>query len=394
MKMTQYLKWKADSSKGEVFTPIELVCKILDKIPEEVWRNPSATFLDPCMGKGTFLLEIVRRLVYIYGYTEDDAKSRVYGYDIRVKYVNHLTRRGFKNLRHKDFLNEIIEMKFDVVLGNPPYQIKVGPKKTEPIWNKFVFKSLEVCKDGGFISLIHPSGWRNVDGKFKKVQNELKKYKMNWLSINSIEKGISVFGAQIRFDIYLLQKIENNDNSLTTIEFQDGEVEMVNIKSMEFIPNGNLEVVNRIFANENEEKIKILYSRSSYGSDKSNVSKECNEEHQYPCVYSINVREIPTFLYSNTNQNGHFGIPKFIIPNGDARSIGFLKDLSGQYGLTQFACAIQEDSLDIQNKYHEIFRNKNFIKFHNTYLCIGKTQYNWKTLELLKKDFWKEFIDD
>ena len=182
--MTQYLKWKSDPSKGEVFTPIKLVNKILDKIPEEVWKNPESVFLDPCMGKGTFLLEIVIRLVYIYGYTEEDAKSRVYGYDIRVKYVNHLTRRGFKNLRHKDFLNEIIEMKFDVVLGNPPYQIKVGPKKTEPIWNKFVFKSLEVCKDGGFISLIHPSGWRNVDGKFKKVQNELKKYKMNWLSIN------------------------------------------------------------------------------------------------------------------------------------------------------------------------------------------------------------------
>ena len=110
MKMTQYLKWKSDPSKGEVFTPIGLVCKILDKIPEEVWKNPNSTFLDPCMGKGTFLLEIVRRLVYIYGYTEDDAKSRVYGYDIRVKYINHLQRRGFLNVRHKDFLNEIIKM--------------------------------------------------------------------------------------------------------------------------------------------------------------------------------------------------------------------------------------------------------------------------------------------
>jgi hypothetical protein len=284
-------------------------------------------------------------------------------------------------------------MKFDVVLGNPPYQIKVGPKKTEPIWDKFVFKSLELCKDNGFISLIHPSGWRNVDGRFKNVQNELKKYKMNWLSINSIEEGIKVFGAQIRFDVYVLQKIEDSDG-LTTIEFQDGEVEMVNIKTMDFIPNGNLQLVNRIFANGDEESIKILYSRSSYGSDKSNTSKEFSDEYQHPCVYSINVREIPTFLYSNTNQNGHFGVPKFIIPNGDARSIGFIKDLNGQYGLTQFACAIQEDSEEIQNKYHEIFRNKNFIKFHNTYLCIGKTQYNWKTLGLFKKDFWREFIND
>jgi len=39
MKMTQYLKWKDDPSKGEVFTPIGLVKEMLDKIPEEVWRN-------------------------------------------------------------------------------------------------------------------------------------------------------------------------------------------------------------------------------------------------------------------------------------------------------------------------------------------------------------------
>lgn len=57
------------------------------------------------MGKGTFLLEIVRRLVYIYGYTENDVKSRVFGYDVRVKFINHLQRRGFVNTRHKDFLN-------------------------------------------------------------------------------------------------------------------------------------------------------------------------------------------------------------------------------------------------------------------------------------------------
>jgi type I restriction-modification system DNA methylase subunit len=173
MKMTQYLKWKADSSKGEVFTPIELVCDLLDEIPDEVWKNPNSKFLDPCMGKGTFLLEIVRRLTYIYGYTEDDAKSRVYGYDIRVKYINHLTRRGLKNVRHKDFLNEIIEMKFDVVLGNPPYQDSQKTQgKNSSLWTKFIIKSNELLKDNGILSFVVPISWFAPS---ESQKNELKK---------------------------------------------------------------------------------------------------------------------------------------------------------------------------------------------------------------------------
>lgn len=154
--MTQYLKWKADPSKGEVFTPIGLVKEMLDEIPEEIWRNPDSIFLDPCMGKGTFLIEIVDRLVYIYGYTENDAKSRVYGYDIRVKYINYLQRRGFVNARHKDFLSEIIKMKFDAIVGNPPYQNINSESDAGKLYIDITKKSLGLLKDNGVISFLTP----------------------------------------------------------------------------------------------------------------------------------------------------------------------------------------------------------------------------------------------
>jgi hypothetical protein len=156
MKMTQYLKWKSDPSKGEVFTPVELVKDMLDKIPEKVWRNPKSLFLDPCMGKGTFLIEIVNRLTYIYGYTENDAKSRVYGYDIRVKYINYLQRRGFVNVRHKDFLSETIKMKFDVIVGNPPYQNINSESDAGKLYIDITKKSLGLMKDDGIISFLTP----------------------------------------------------------------------------------------------------------------------------------------------------------------------------------------------------------------------------------------------
>jgi 16S rRNA G966 N2-methylase RsmD len=392
MKMTQYLKWKADSSKGEVFTPIELVCKILDKIPEEVWRNPSATFLDPCMGKGTFLLEIVRRLVYIYGYTEDDAKSRVYGYDIRVKYVNHLTRRGLKNVRHKDFLNEVINMEFDVVLGNPPYQLKVGPNKTESLWNKFVKKSFEICRDGGYVSLIHPNGWRNIDGKYKDIQQLLKSKNITYLSLNGVEEGQKIFNATTPFDWYVVKNIENSQETL--IKFQDNTTKLVDLRNIQILPNGMFEEIMSLVANGNEDKVNMIHSYSAYETRQNFMSKTSSEEYPYPCVYSVLTNGNVNFMYSSNNQRGHFGVPKLIFGNGTNPTS--IIDSEGQYGLTQFAFGIVDSPENLplieraikSEKFQKINKNTKYVA------TAGNPLVYPKIVELFRKDFWREFIDD
>ena len=378
--MTQYLKWKADSSKGEVFTPIELVCKILDKIPDEVWRNPNATFLDPCMGKGTYLLEIVRRLVYIYGY------------DVRVKYINHLTRRGLKNVRHKDFLNEVINMEFDIVLGNPPYQLKVGPNKTESLWNKFVKKSFEICRDGGYVSLIHPNGWRNIDGKYKDIQQLLKSKNITYLSLNGVEEGQKIFNATTPFDWYVVKNIENSQETL--IKFQDNTTKLVDLRNIQILPNGMFDDIMSLIANENEEKVNMIHSYSAYETRQNFMSKTSSEEYPYPCVYSVLTNGNVNFMYSSNNQRGHFGVPKLIFGNGTNPTS--IIDREGQYGLTQFAFGIVDSPENLplieraikSEKFQKINKNTKYVA------TAGNPLVYPKIVELFRKDFWREFIDD
>ncbi len=291
--MTQYLKWKADSSKGEVFTPIELVCDLLDEIPDEVWKNPNSKFLDPCMGKGTFLLEIVRRLTYIYGYTEDDAKSRVYGYDIRVKYVNHLTRRGLKNVRHKDFLNENILMKFDAIVGNPPYQS--GNNKSNKLWVKFISKSLDLSDNLCYVvplSLMTSESKQITDIRKKlsikkNIFNLTKKDIFNvgekvvyFTSINSVlSESTIILPNNVSKKVNNLverQPIEVNDNLKLSIF---NKIESFGVKNdyvYDFNPNSNKTTPKRLIAqglvsetkddeifkyNVHHSASKILYSR-------------------------------------------------------------------------------------------------------------------------------------
>ncbi len=55
------------------------------------------------------------------------------------------------------------------------------------IWQDFVKKSIELLKPNGFLSLITPSGWRDVDGMFKETQKLIKSKKVNYLEIHSME---------------------------------------------------------------------------------------------------------------------------------------------------------------------------------------------------------------
>ena len=53
----------ANLSNDEVFTPPDVAGRMLDMLPQELWSNPDATFLDPACKSGVFLREIAKRLI-------------------------------------------------------------------------------------------------------------------------------------------------------------------------------------------------------------------------------------------------------------------------------------------------------------------------------------------
>lgn len=87
---------------GEVFTPTPLVQEILDQLPEEVFTDPTKTFLDPSCGDGQFLGEVLIRKIE-NGSTFEQALSTVYGVDLMQDNVDLCRERllcGREDLRH------------------------------------------------------------------------------------------------------------------------------------------------------------------------------------------------------------------------------------------------------------------------------------------------------
>jgi len=377
------------------FTPIDFVINQVEKVPID-YSNPNLKFFFPAAGHGTYAIVIFWKLFYGLSeiFIEEEKRSRhilknmLYLNEINSWHNRQLFKQGFLNVYHGDLLKYETDMKFDVIVGNPPFQEKVGNRKTEPLWNKFVLKVFDMVKDGGYVSLVHPSGWRSSKGKFKKIQKLILNENLLYLSMNDFNEGFKVFGVGTNFDYYVVQKSE--DYNQTIISDVDGNQTITNLKGMEFIPNGLFEKFNNIIAKDGEEKVNVLYSRSQYGTDKSNMSRILTGNNIYPCVYTITQKDGINLFYSDVRGDIHFDVPKVIWSNG----LGTypIVDSEGTYGLTQFSYGIVDSVENLEN-IKIAMESEEFIELMS-YVKYTNNKYDYKIISTFKKDFWREFIHE
>ena len=400
---------------GEVFTPMTLVNEMIDKLDvcytktygKSIFVEKDFKWFDSTAGMGNFPISVYLKLMEglkIQFPLESERKKHILENMLYMSELNkknvfiinqifNISKEYKMNLYEGDSL--LLDTKtvwdithFDVILGNPPYQD--NKSKNGTLWDKFITKSLKNLREGGYLVYIHPSGWRNVDGKFKKTQKELLLRDLQYLEIHNEKDGIKTFSSETRYDWYILRNIIV-DNTNTIVKFQDGTTNCINVNGLEFIPNGEYNKIMSMIANTDEEHVEVMHSESLYEIRKKWMSRIKNDEYKYPCVYTVNSKSEITHYYSS-KQNGHYGIPKFIWSNGRISSIGSYVDDNGDYGLTQFAYAIVDEPENLQN-IKTVFDSKEFRNLME--LCaVGQLTVNYKVISLFKNDFWKYFNKD
>jgi methylase of polypeptide subunit release factors len=233
------MKHNKDNVKkfGDVPTPEFLVKEMLDFLPTTVWHDPTLKWLDPCTGAGIFVSHIVERLMQGLENFEPNSNLRykhimenmIYVYEIQEhrieEYVTNFSKDNLKlNIIKESYLTHPSHNIYDIIVMNPPYNRANDVKsKTQPIWQLFVEKTIKELKEGGYLVAVHPSGWRNVDGIFKNVQNLLKNRQVETLVLNDSKQGKKVFGVDTTFDYYCMRNVENDGFITKIITVEDEE---------------------------------------------------------------------------------------------------------------------------------------------------------------------------
>ena len=361
-------------------TPLALAQEMVSKIPEEVIKNKNSKFLDPCAGTGTFLVALFDRLSEYHG-AGHIMSNMLYGYDNTITSKTLLIKLGFKNIERVDFLNTELDMKFDVIIVNPPYQKSTGASRGITIWPFFVERGFELLKDGGYLSMIHPNTWRH--GK-KTTANVLELFTNNniiHLQLGNVATGKEIFGVTTSVDWYVIQKSPNQGSS--HVVDTEGVSITLDLSGVKRLPDSHLDLVGTVIDLEDLDTVDILYN-TKYHTQKEYVVSEKSEEYKYPLVYTLK-QGGPTFKWTNDNTKAFFGVPKIVLASG----LGYpVLDLEGKYGTCEFSYSIvdsPENLLTIYDKLMDpvvlnILKDMGSGKGHN---------YLKQAVSLLKKDFWR-----
>ena len=363
---------------GEVFTPMKIVNEILDTLPADVWSNDRYKWFDPATGLGNFPIAVYLRLFdgLREKYSNDNDRKKhilenmlymselnkkncyvitqIFNIDNKYKLNLHCgdtlkmdVGKSFrpykyyvKNVGKKGLIFKKKVDKFDIIMGNPPYNTggikshtgnKLG-EKNETIWPKFVEYAMDRLDDGGYLAFMTPLSWLKLG---HKCHNLLEKH-IIWMKLWDNSQSKIEIKADIPISIYLLHNVEN-ENLKTHIETVNARKNLKMASDVYIDPHYSVPLAfHSIFS-----KLSELIKHQNLALDVKTKTVKCQgEKFNLPDDYELSdMFAIDTYRIKDgyivkkmTERHPDTEKPKLIIANKSSLCGAYIDD--GRLGLT------------------------------------------------------------
>ena len=379
----------ANLSNDEVFTPPSLANQVLDLLPQELFASPTSTFLDPVSKSGVFLREIVKRLDRGLETQMPDRQERiehilrkqVFGIAI-TELTAHLSRRSvycsknadspfsvcrfdtvggnihYRPLRHtwtngkcrycgasqevydrgdqaEQYAYEFIHtdkphtlfnnMKFDVIIGNPPYQLSDGGgtgSSAIPLYHKFILQAMKLSPS--FLSMIVPARWysggKGLDDFRNMMLNDKRiKYLVDYTDSRDCFPSVDIAGGVCYF---LWCKDYRGKCCVKTI--QKNKVSIVDRSLNEFETfireNVAVQIIRKVLNRSDEMMDSVVFSRNPFGFASNDCFKVAKKGGDIPIMTSKGFFYVPVkSIQTNASSVGKW---KVIMSKASAEHAG------------------------------------------------------------------------
>jgi tRNA1(Val) A37 N6-methylase TrmN6 len=381
---------------GEINTPFYLINDMFSLLDDEVFKNPNKKWLDIGTGSGYFPIILFKKLFKgLEGIFPESSERR--NHIIRnMIYMTEIREDNWKileelfgvecNLFKGDFLSTNIDIAFDFVIGNPPYNnngLKKVPtnntinKKEDgkTVWIPFVKKAIDLLVDSGVMVVIIPSIWLKEDKA--RMYNHMIQYKIENLYCMTNTETNKVFNkyAQTPTCYFRLIK-EPNPGYVTIYEKENKELIEWSLRENRPIPVFGARVLQKITNYLNDENKLKVYKTNLPCKDA--IISDVFDENVFK-YENIKTRQLDGLVprlvieYSNIPLV-HYKEPKLVFAH---KMYGFpYLDITGKYGISN------RDNYVINNRpLLELMKLREFFSTKTALYLFETTRYRMKYLE-------------
>ena len=370
--------------KRNKFDLYELANMVLDSFPESMFKSKTTRFLDPCMGGGQFCHALEDRLRR-YGHSDENISHRVHGFesvimDIRFAVNKYKLVGQYSCVKAENFLKtETMEMKFDLVLQNPPYQTAKSEKGgANMLWRKFSIKAFDLVKDDGYVATVCPGfPWQSRDLKTQLVEENTP-----LILENNVREYFPGIGSTIK--LWVVQKGKHNKDFVVDGHKFEGEFTKNNDPNLSVVENSIIRKMSKgEFFECKEDK---MYTSSMLNKRDDIYVTKPDRKNKFPIRHASKIK----VCYVPEPGESHYKKKVMMTYSGNP-GFGYYHEKD-----PMTSCKEMSGYIEVDNK----TQGMNLIKLYESKLYtarrrIGKTgaMHGWEDYTMAKVDIDKSWTD-